>query len=313
MVERTVSFRQGRHLAPAPHRRRFGPGLLFRGKRPPVAPAGGRPQGREARGGQPDGVFRAQSVLAPIYGILYGVLLSLVGFDLVMSLSPHWASTLFGAYFFIGAFYVGLAAVIVLSAVGVKKLGLSVFIGDRQFHDLGKLLFGFCIVTADFFYCQFLIIWYGNMPEETRYIIERINQPPWNAVAWTVLAAAFVIPFILLLSRRLKMKVVPMAGLAALILAAMWLERFLLVAPSLSHGRELPLGWIELAVTAGFFGIMGLCVLTFLTRVPLLPVSDPLFRSASEAAMGIPPDGQRDQEETAASRGGTAGRRGTLR
>lgn len=253
--------------------------------------------------GEPDGIFQAQTVLAPVYGILYGVLLSLIAFDLVMSLSPPWASTLFGAYFFIGAFYMGLAATIVLSAVGVKKLGLSVFIGDRRFHDLGKLLFAFCILTADFFYCQFLIIWCGNLPEETGYLIERIGRAPWNAVAWTVLLASFVVPFILLLSRKLKMKAVPMAGLAGFILAGMWLERFLLVAPSLWRGKVLPLGWIEFAVTAGFFGIMGLCVLAFLTRVPLLPVSDPLFRHSSEATLGIPPSGKDSREEAVAATG----------
>ncbi|MEW6667777.1 MAG: hypothetical protein AB1512_21420 [Thermodesulfobacteriota bacterium] len=230
-----------------------------------------RPQGHDVH-------FRAQGILSPIYGVLYGFILTLFAFDLIMSLDPHWYSTLFGAYFFTGSFYSGLAALVILAVIAVRRMGIGDIVSPKQFHDLGKLLLGFCLLTGDFFYAQFLVIWYGNIPEETRYVVLRVNQPPWEPLAWLVLVTAFGIPFAVLLSRRVKMKPIPMLVLSTLILLAMWLERFLLVAPSLWKGRAIPLGWMDLVITAGFFGLVALCTLGFLRRFPVLPVSDPLFQ-----------------------------------
>ena len=223
-------------------------------------------------------------VLATTYGILYAVLVSLIGYDLVMSLDPHWVSTLFGAYFFIGCFYCGLAAILILSAVAVKSLGMEGIVAAKQFHDVGKLLLAFCIVAGDFFYCQFFVIWYGNMPEETQYILLRIREHPWSYLAWAVLLICFVLPFIILLSKRIKMNPTAMMALGIFILAGMWLERYLLVVPSIWKGEGLPLGFVELAITAGFFGIVALCVLFFLRKFPLVPVSDPMYREYMETA-----------------------------
>ncbi|MBI5603442.1 MAG: polysulfide reductase NrfD [Deltaproteobacteria bacterium] len=227
-----------------------------------------------------------QTVLAPLVAIVYALVLSLLGFDLVMSLSPHWYSTLFGMYFFTGAFYSALAALIFLSVLSVKAFDLENFIGEKQFHDLGKLLLGFCLVTGDFFFSQFLVIWYGNLPEETRFVITRVNSLPWKPLAWTVLVLCFALPFGVLLSRKAKMKQDLMLILSGIILIGMWLERFLLVAPSLWKGKELPLGLSELLISLGFLGLMGFSILWFLGRFPLLPVSDPLFEKTKESARG---------------------------
>lgn len=226
---------------------------------------------------------KRQGRLAVAYGLLYAFILTLLAFDLIMSLDPHWVSTLFGAYYFMGSFYTGLAAVLILAVIAVKFGGLGDAIRPKQFHDMGKLLFAFCIVTADFFYAQFLVIWYGNLSEETSYVITRVNFAPWNILAWTVLAVAFALPFLVLLNRDIKMKRVPMTILAAVILAGMWLERLLLVAPSLWKAKTLPFGPTEVLITAGFLGLMALCILFFLRRFPMLPVSDPLFRASAGA------------------------------
>jgi hypothetical protein len=226
--------------------------------------------------------WRAQVVLSPIYAILYALVLSLIAIDLIMSLDPHWVSTLFGAYYFIGSLYTALAMLLVLALWSRKALDLEPFLPTKHFHDLGKLLLGFCLMTGDFFYSQFLVIWYGNLPEEARYVILRIRFSPWEPLAWTVLATCFAFPFVLLLSRRIKTKPLPMLVLCVIILVGMWLERFLLVAPSLWKGREMPLGLMEVAITAGFLGIMGACVLSFLRRFPVLPVGDPLMRMVFE-------------------------------
>lgn len=229
-------------------------------------------------------------VFANLYGILYFLVLSLLAFDLIMSLDPTWYSTLFGAYYLVGAFYTALALLFILALLAVRHLALGAFITPSHFHKLGKLLLGFCLMTGDFFYTQFLVIWYGNLPEETGYIIKRIRFEPWHTVAWTVLCVCFLIPFVFLLSSRIKRQFPAMLTLCGLIVVGMWLERFLLVVPSLWPGQDLPLGGSELAITGGFLGLMGLCVLTFLRLFPVLPVADPLFQHhlalAAEAGEG---------------------------
>jgi hypothetical protein len=220
----------------------------------------------------------AQTVLSPIVGILYAVVLSLIAFDLIMSLSPHWHSTLFGAYFFVGCFYGALAAMAILASLSARLMNLGAFIQGNHFHDLGNLLLAFCMVTGDFFYSQFLVIWYGNLPVETRFVLLRVRESPWDLLAWAVLLICFVIPFVLLLSRRIKKNGVVMMLLGITILIGLWLERFLLVVPSIWKEGNVPLGLMELLITAGFFGIVAFCVLLFLRKYPILPVGDPLFR-----------------------------------
>jgi hypothetical protein len=225
---------------------------------------------------------RGQSVLSPAYIILYAFILTLVSFDLIMSLNPEWFSTLFGAYYFIVSFYSGLAVITILSALAVMQMGLGNLIEKKQFHDLGKLLFGFCVVGLDFFYVQFLVIWYGNLPDETRYMIGRVVYDPWAALAWTVLIVVFVIPFLVLLIRKLKMKPVAMIVISIWILLGVWLEKFLLVTPSLLKAKSLPLGISEVLITLGWLGIFSFCVCSFWERFPILAISDPALEKVLE-------------------------------
>lgn len=226
-----------------------------------------------------DRIGDRQMVWANIYGILYALILTVIAFDLIMSLNPDWFSNLFGAYYFVGSFFTALAGLFILAVIAVKSLGLGDLIRPVQFHNLGKLLLGFALMTGDFFYVQFFVMWYGNLPSETKYIIERVRLGFWEPIAWTVLLAAFAFPFVVLLSRPIKMKPWPMVAICLVILTAMWLERFLLVVPSVWKAEWMPLGIPELLITAGFFGVMGLCVLIFLRRTPLAPVADPLFHA----------------------------------
>ena len=207
-----------------------------------------------------------------------------------MSLDPHWTSTLFGGYYFIGSFYSGLAALTLLSGLSYRHRGIATelkkILQPRHLHDLGKLLFGFCLMTGYLFYTQFLVIWYGNISEETRYLIQRLYQMPWKTVSFIILLMAFGVPFVFLLIRRIKMKSEAMIPLSVLILAGMWLERFLLVVPSLSKGQGVPLGLTEVLITGGFLGAMGLTAGLFLNRFPLFPLSDPLFQEEWKRIQG---------------------------
>jgi hypothetical protein len=225
---------------------------------------------------------RAQANFAVAYVILYAFIMTLVAFDMMMSLSARWYSTLFGAYYFVVSFYAGLAFLAVLSTFAVKKMGMGNAIEKKQFHDVGKLLFAFCVVSMDFFYVQFLVIWYGNIPDETRYVIWRVIYDPWTALAWTVLLVLFLIPFLVLLFRRIKLNPVLLTAISIWILIATWLEKFLLVTPSLVRSKSLPLGIFEVLITVGWLGLFAFCVCSFLQKYPVLAVSDPKLAEALE-------------------------------
>jgi len=221
--------------------------------------------------------WRAQVRLSPALAILYGIVLSSVGLDLAMSLDPHWYSTLFPAYYFLNSFYIGLAALAILSALSLKGLGLECLVRPRYFHDLGKILFGFCMLSGYFFYAQFLVVWYGNIPEETRYMIARFRYAPWEGLAYVILIITFFFPIFILLFRRIKLSPPLLSTVSIIILIGYWLERFILVEPTYWKGRGLPIGIPEVGIAAGFLGLTGLSVTLFLRSVPILPVSDPLF------------------------------------
>jgi hypothetical protein len=215
---------------------------------------------------------RAMAILAPIYLLLYAVVLSLLGFDLVMALDPEWTSTLFGAYFLMSNFYLGLAAIAIITVVAKAFLKLNLQVSPSQLSDLAKLMFAFCLLTGHFLWSQYLVIWYGNLSEETGYLVLRTSATPWRLLAFGIFLMIFVIPFVVFLSRRVKQKPLMVLAMAVLIVAGMWLERYLLVIPSLDPQSGLRLGFSEMAITGGFLAAMALTYLAFLRCVPILSV-----------------------------------------
>jgi hypothetical protein len=196
-----------------------------------------------------------QARLSTAVLITFACVLSLQAFDFIMSLDPHWYSTLAGGFFFIGTLYVGVAFLAVAAARIGSHPELRPYVNRGQLHDMGRLLLGFCMLWAYLFWSQYLVIWYGDLPEET----------------------AFVVPFVLLLSREIKRHAIGLSVVAVIALAGMWLERFILVGPSLVKGEHLPIGPVEVLITAGVGALFALCYTGFLQRVPVLPITDPLL------------------------------------
>ena len=209
------------------------------------------------------------TLFAVLYMLAFAVILSLLGYDLVMALDPHWYSTLFGAYSFVKAIYAGFGALIILAAWRHLSRKSPLDIASNDFHDIGKLFFAFCLVWADFFYCQFVVIWYGNISEETSYIIERTMTAPWNALAWTVFVICFILPFLILINKRVKTVPGAMIAICSRVLAGIWLEHLLLVGPAVSHAHGgLPLGITDGLITLGFFGAMAAVLAAYLDVFP---------------------------------------------
>lgn len=201
---------------------------------------------------------RALDRLAPAVVIAYALALTLLSSDWVMSLDPRFVSTLVGGHFFVGGLYASLAALVLLAVLEPQPAGSAGPATPGVLHDLGKLLLAFCLLWTYTLFAQYLVIWYGDLPEETGFVLRRTHDPGWSRWALATLAAAFLAPFPLLLSRELKRRGRGLAAVAALVLAGLWAERFLQVLPSLAPDASTP-GLLELGVSAGYCGLFALC------------------------------------------------------
>lgn len=224
---------------------------------------------------------RGLDVLAAGVLIAYPITYSFMAFDLIMALDPFWYSSLFGAYMMVSAFYLGLAGLAVVAVLCHWYFEMPP-ITTRQLSDLGKLLFGFNLLYAAMLWSQYIVVWYGNLPEETHFVVLRLWEEPWSLLSWTALFAAIFIPFVTFLSRTAKETAWIILAVGTLIAAGLWLERYVLVVPSLWHGKGVPFGWLEIGVTVGFLGAAGLSYVLFLQHFPMLPaVKAPVARPPS--------------------------------
>jgi len=218
---------------------------------------------------KPEEIKRRMTIWGGLYILAFALVLSLIGFDLVMSMDPHWISTLFGAYHFVKAFFIGLGALIILAAIVRIRQGEGSGIKANHLHDVGKLFFGFCLLWADFFYVQLMVIYYGNIPEETNYVIVRTMLAPWNKLAWTVFIVCFICPFFILLNQRIKTKPVLMLIICSVVIVGIWLEHLLLLGPALTHdAQSIPLGFSDGLISLGFLGLMAIAVGYFMKVFP---------------------------------------------
>lgn len=220
----------------------------------------------------PEKTKKQMTLFAGWYMFAFAMVFSLTGFDLVMSMDPHWYSTLFGVYTFIKAIYAGFGALIILTSALHLTPHVRFTLSPSQLRDISTLFFGFSIVWGDFFYSQFVVIWYGNIPEETAYIIERTMTAPWRYFAWTVFLVCFIMPFIVLLSGKIKESPKSMIVITSCVLTGLWIEHFLLLAPCyLEHDPGLFLiGISGIIITIGFFALLMIALIFYFKEFPEL-------------------------------------------
>jgi hypothetical protein len=210
-------------------------------------------------------ISRDAAILILAYAFGY----SLLGYDLIMALSPKWVSNLFGGFYFMGSFLAALMMLAVLSIVLRSAMGLTGIYTTRQQHDLGKLCFGFTVFWAYLMWSQYLVIWYGNLPEETYFIFYRLTGV-WRPVGIAVFLMVFLIPFIGLLGAKPKKLTLTMVGFALVSLLGLWLERYLEVVPAINDGQGPVIGVTEVGVTLFFAGLFLLSWAFFAARYPII-------------------------------------------
>jgi hypothetical protein len=209
----------------------------------------------QAGGDSPAAVGR-RTRLGAILLALYVVVLSLWGFDLVMTIDPTWYSGLFGGYYVVTSLYTGFGLVTFL-VIRANARGVS-RVSPASIQDVAKLTFAMCIFWMYFFYSQYLVIWYGNVPIETKFFLRRFFVEPWKTLAFAIFIVGALIPFAYLL-KRLTGRPPTRHKVFIVILFMGWIaiffERIMLVFPTMSKSNALPIGPVEILITAGFFSL----------------------------------------------------------
>jgi Ni/Fe-hydrogenase subunit HybB-like protein len=207
--------------------------------------------------------------LAPTYAVVYAIVMTLIAFDGIMALQPHWFSNLLGGFFFMGAFLSAHALLALMTNYGARHLGIADLVSPKQRHDLGKLVFGFTVFWAYLMWAQFLVIWYGNLPEETGFVFARL-WGHWLPIGKAVFFGMFVIPFFGLLGVPNKKNRLTLGAFATVSLVSLWLERYLLVLPSVTPLPGPTFGLPEVGPTLLFAGLFLLCYAIFARTFPMV-------------------------------------------
>ena len=229
--------------------------------------------------------------------VFYTLAATFASVDWIMSINPHWYSTLFGFLFVGGQGLSALAFTIVVSTYLVRHEPMAGVLKPNHFHDLGKLSLAFVMLWAYFNFSQFLLVYAANLVEEVPYFIARMSHG-WQYLALFLVVFHFAVPFSLLLSRDMKRMPHRLVWVALALLAVRYVDLFLLVSPEFAstgenlhllegeHASGLFVHWLDLAAPLAIGGLWTWMFLTQLAQRPVLAVSDPYLREALESSGG---------------------------
>lgn len=227
---------------------------------------------RQDETGDPAITRRLQSLSAPAL-IVFGITLTFAGFDWIMSLDPHWYSTVFGVYLFAGS-VLAILTTLILLLLQLQASGVMVrLVTWEHYHDLGKFLFGFTVFWAYIAFSQFMLIWYSNIPEETAWFKHRWSHG-WEVVSVLLAVGHFCLPFLFLLSREVKRRRVTLTIACVWLLVMHYVDIYWLMMPSL-HPEHFQIHWLDFAMLVGIGGLFIAALGWMLRGQALVPVRDP--------------------------------------
>ena len=221
---------------------------------------------------------RRNRVLSAVFLVVFALTISVVSFYFLLSLEAHWFSTMFAVLVFTDVVQTGTAFVALVASLFVASRGLRGFLNENHVHSLAKMVFAATGFWAYIYFCQFMLIWYANIPEETAYFVRR-SANGWLAYLLILPALKFVVPFLALIPREAKRRARTLVPVSLLILFAQFWELYVMVAPAVGGPGEqaaagrLPL--VELAATLGFTGLFTLVFGWQLARHEAVPLKDP--------------------------------------
>lgn len=222
--------------------------------------------------------FKKNFKMSAMFLVFFIVTESMMSWDWIMSLDPHWFSSLFGWYIFAGMMVSGIT-VIAIVTITLKSQGYLEHVNDSHIHDLAKYMFGFSIFWTYLWFSQFMLIWYANIPEEVTYFVTRIED--YNLPFFGMVALNFVFPVLMLMNsdyKRVNWFVI-LTGIV--VLAGHYVDIFVMVMPA-TVGTSWFIGIPEIGALMFFFGLFTLVVFTALTKAPLMVKRNPFIEESKQ-------------------------------
>ncbi len=222
------------------------------------------------------------TALSAGYMLCFAYFLSLASIDLIMSLEPHWQTTMFMVYCFAGCAYTGFGVLILLTST-IQKNGGLVNMNQEHFHDLGKFQFVFTVFWAYIAFSQHMLTWYADLPEETIYLERRLSmENGWALFTALLWFGHFVIPFFILLSSKIKRTPEKLARVAWFTVFMGFVDVVWMVYGGLQHNNVhgFPFSWMEIGIFIGCIGLTGYVVLNAYSKVNPEPVGDPYYEES---------------------------------
>jgi hypothetical protein len=220
--------------------------------------------------------------------VFFVVVVSFAAIDWVMTLDPHWFSTIWGLLFAVGWALSFFCFAVAILAVLSDKAPMNRILGKRHFHDIGKLMLALVMVWAYFNFSQFLIIWSGNLPEETRWYLTRMDGT-WGVIGILLIVFHFAFPYLVLLNRDVKRNAKWLAVLACFILVLRLVDMFYLIGPSprvSGHGGGFHISIWDFVAPFAVGGVWLWYFFGELLKRPLVPINDPFLENAIEHGKG---------------------------
>jgi hypothetical protein len=208
-----------------------------------------------------------------VFLVFFAVTSSTAAWDWMMSIDVHWFSTMYGWYAFAGMFISAMITIILL-VLYLKRKGYLQEVNDSHIHDLGKWVFAVSFLWSYLWFCQFMLIWYTDIPEEIIYFQDRLHNFGYMGLMWTVFFMNFIFPMILLMSRDAKRNYFFLTFVGCIIFVGHWLDVFMMVMPGTVHGAW-HLGFMEIGTALGFLGLLLFVVHSSLAKRPLVVSQHP--------------------------------------
>lgn len=231
----------------------------------------------DAEGGMD--IFRKAEHTGKIFIFVIMITFSVAGFDWIMSIDPHWYSALFALKHFVSSFY-HAAAIIAFIVLLLNQFGYFKFLSKSHMHDFSSYVFMLCIIWGYFWFAEFMLIWYANIPEETAYFVPRVKTEEWRIFFFANVIVNWFLPFTILMPAASRRNPWMLKIIIPILLIGFYLDLYLQVFPGV-YGQQV-LGFTEIGSFLGFAGLFILVIGHMLSRASLVPVKHPYLEECVE-------------------------------
>jgi hypothetical protein len=221
-------------------------------------------------------LFNKSELFSKIFLFIFAVTFSLSAFDWIMSLEAHWYSTIFALKNLVAAFLHG-TSILTLIIFILYKRGYFSFLNEYHLHDFARYIFMLSIVWGYFWFAQFMIIWYGNIPEETAYYYIRWNEG-WKVLFFLEIGLNWGIPFLVLLPVKTSRNLTVISIVILFLIIGQYLDLFMQIIPGTTG--TLKFGWIEAGLFLGYTGLFALVVAASLSKTKIIPSNHPYLEES---------------------------------